>query len=136
MNYLDVSPEAGARYFGQPQQGPIVMLNMLRFREQAVFPEGKAPGQTMTGEQAYQLYIKHTAPLIKKSGGEVLFYGTGAHFLIGPEAERWDMVLLVRHHSQAQFLAFAKDEEYLRTAYYRKAGLEDSRLLPLTVTSS
>ena len=30
----------------------------------------------------------------------------------------------------------AKDEEYLRTAYYRKAGLEDSRLLPLTVTSS
>lgn len=131
MNYLDVSQAAGARYFSQPQGGPIVMLNMLRFREQAVFPEDKDPGQSMTGEQAYQLYMKHTAPLIKKSGGEVLFYGTGNHFLIGPEAERWDMVLLVRHHSQERFLAFAQDEEYLKTAYYRNAGLEDSRLLPL-----
>jgi len=131
MNYLDVSPEAGARYFSQPRKGPIVMLNMLRFREQAVFPEGKAPGTPMTGEQAYQLYMKHTAPVLEKAGSEVLFYGKGDHFLIGPETERWDMVLLVRHHSQEGFLAFAYDEEYLETAYYRNAGLEDSRLLPL-----
>lgn len=131
MNYLDVTQEAGARYFSQPLEGPIVMLNMLRFREQAVFPPDKDPGQPMTGEQAYKLYMKHTAPLIKKSGGEVLFYGKGAHFLIGPETESWDMVLLVRHHSKERFLAFAQDKEYLKTLYYRNAGLEDSRLLPL-----
>jgi uncharacterized protein (DUF1330 family) len=131
MKYLDVTNEAGARFFGSNTEGPVVMLNLLKFKDQAVFPEGKDPGHPMTGTEAYQLYMKHTSPHIKKAGAEVVFMGQADHFLIGPEAESWDMVLLVKHQSKEKFLAFARNEGYLETAYYRNAALEDSRLLPM-----
>ena len=132
MNYLDVSQQAGARYFSTPGEGPVVMLNLLRFRETAVFPPGKAPAEPMSGGEAYKTYMRHTQPYLEEAGGEVLFAGRAEHFLIGPETETWDFVLLVRHRSKAAFLGFARHEGYLKTAYYRKAALADSRLLPMT----
>ncbi len=132
MSYLDVSPQAGARYFSTPDPAPVVMLNLLRFRETAVFPEGKDPGVPMTGREAYRKYMEFTAPFVKASGGEVLFSGKADHFLIGPDTESWDMVLLVRHRSKAVFLEFAQHEGYLKTAFYRNAALADSRLLPMS----
>jgi len=53
MTYLDVSQKAGARYFSPPGSGSVVMLNLLRFRDTAVFPEGKEPDEPMTGREAY-----------------------------------------------------------------------------------
>ncbi len=131
MNYLDVSAQAGARYFSVPSTGPVVMLNLLRFKDKAVFPEGKDPGVSMTGREAYRKYMEYTLPLVEASGGEVLFWGKAEHFLIGPETETWDMVLLVRHRSKEVFLEFAQHEDYLKTAFYRSAALADSRLLPM-----
>jgi uncharacterized protein (DUF1330 family) len=132
MTYLDVTQEAGARFFGGPSSGPIVMLNLLRFRETAVFPEGKTPDVPMSGREAYRAYMKHTAPFIEEVGSEVIFSGQADHFLIGPEAEQWDMALLVRHKSKEVFLQFAQHTEYLKTMYFRTAALADSRLLPMT----
>lgn len=132
MSYLEVSQEAGARYFTTPGSGPVVMLNLLRFRETAVFPEGKDPGHKMTGQEAYFKYMEFTKPCIAEAGSDLLFVGRADQFLIGPEAEMWDMVLLVRHASKEKFLAFAQNEEYLKTSYYRNAALADSRLLPMT----
>lgn len=131
MTYLDVTQQAGARFFGGPASGPIVMLNLLRFRETAVFPEGKTPDAPMSGWEAYKEYMKYTAPFIEEVGSEVIFSGRADHFLIGPEAESWDMVLLVRHKSKEVFLQFAQHEGYLKTMYYRTAALADSRLLPM-----
>lgn len=131
MKYLDVTNEAGARFFTSSVQGPVVMLNLLKFKAQAVFPEDKDPGTPMTGEQAYQLYMKYTKPYLLEAGSEVLYAGKGGPFLIGPEEEGWDLVLLVKHQSKEQFLTFARNEGYLKTAFYRNAALEDSRLLPL-----
>jgi hypothetical protein len=62
------------------------MLNLLRFRSVADYsatPE-LAPPKPVTGEAAYRLYMEHTLPFLRKSGGEVLFHGLGGEFLIGP----------------------------------------------------
>jgi hypothetical protein len=75
--------------------------------------------------------MEHTLPLLRKSGGEILFQGRGGDFFIGPSDERWDAALLIRQASLAAFLAFASDQEYLSGIGHRIAGLEDSRLLPL-----
>ena len=73
----------------------------------------------------------HTLPYLKESGGEVLFYGRGGGYLIGPSDERWDVAMLVRQSSPAAFLAFASNDKYLVVMAHRTAVLEDSRLLPL-----
>jgi hypothetical protein len=132
--YLEPTQEAGYAFFSRQLQGKVVMLNLLRFREIADYsatPE-LAPPTPITGEQAYQLYIEHTLPYLRESGGDLLFLGAGGRFLIGPPSERWDMVMLVQQSSVASFLAFASHQPYLAGMGHRTAALEDSRLLPLS----
>ncbi len=132
--YIDVTQEAGADFIRRNIQGPVVMLNMLRFREVANYSAHPDldPGEEISGRGAYQRYIDHTMPFLRESGSEVLFTGEASHFLIGPAKEQWDQVLLVRHESVAAFLAFASNKEYLKGAGHRTAALADSRLLPIT----
>lgn len=109
------------------------MLNLLRYRAVADYSATSelAPPSPITGEAAYRLYMEHTFPFLRESGGEVLFFGRGGEFLIGPREERWDAVLLVRQASVASFFAFATNRAYLAGIGHRLAALEDSRLLPL-----
>ncbi len=115
-------------------QDNIVMLNMLRFRETADYsatPE-LAPETPISGAAAFQKYIDHTLPYLHETGGDLVFLGLGGRFLIGPEAERWDLVMMVRQSSVGSFLAFASHKAYLAGMGHRTAAVEDSRLLPLT----
>lgn len=132
--YLDVEESAGAAFFSRPIQGPIVMLNLLKFRDVADYSRSPdlAPSGEITGREAYDRYMAHTAPFLAASGGQVIFFGAAGDFLIGPDAETWDVVMLVRQASQQTFLAFATDPEYLAGAGHRTAALLDSRLLPIT----
>lgn len=132
-SFLEVSPEQGAAFFGTPEAGPVVMLNLLRFRERADYAHAPAlePEGGCSGREAYDRYMREMLPLLEASGGEVLFSGTAAHFLIGPQDERWDHVLLVRQASKASFLAFASDPEAQRITAHRMAAISDSRLLPI-----
>ena len=131
-SYLEPTQEAGREFFSRNIQGPIVMLNLMRFRAMADYSSAPqlAPSVPITGAAAYKLYMDHTLPFLTKSGGEILFYGQGGRYLIGPSYERWDAVMLVRQASLASFLAFASDQQYLVGMGHRTAALEDSRLLP------
>lgn len=131
--YLDPTQEQGRAFFTCSISGSIVMLNLLRFRSTADYSAAPAlmPGVPISGEEAYRRYMDHTLPFLKASGGEVLFYGRGGDFLIGPTNERWDAAMLVRQSSVSAFLAFASNPDYLAGIAHRTAALEDSRLLPL-----
>ncbi|MEM6326080.1 MAG: DUF1330 domain-containing protein [Bacteroidota bacterium] len=131
--HVTVSQDAGYRFVQRGIEGPVVMLNLLRFRETADYSEAPhlAPDAPLSGREAYERYIAHTLPFLETAGSEVLFNGEADAFLIGPQDERWDRALLVRHRSVPEFLAFAQNEDYLHIAGHRTAALEDSRLLPL-----
>jgi hypothetical protein len=95
-SYLDVTQQSGGPFVRRNIPDEIVMLNLLRFREVVDYvasPE-LAPEQPMSGAKAYDRYIMHAMPYLAASGGELLFLGVGGPFLIGPECERWDRVML------------------------------------------
>ena len=132
-SFLEVTQEAGAALFSRRIEGPVVMLNLLRFRPTADYslhPELRPP-ERISGKEAYQRYMDHTRPYLEESGGEVVFLGAGGAYLIGPSEERWDMVILVRQKSLESFLAFSSNEGYLAGLGHRTAALADSRLLPV-----
>jgi hypothetical protein len=131
--YVEVTEEAGRAFFMRGVSGPVTMLNLLRFRAQADYSATPhlAPLEPIDGATAYQRYMDHTLPLLRASGGDLVFLGRGGPFLIGPPNERWDAALLVRQRSVADFMAFASDKAYLAGVGHRTAALEDSRLLPL-----
>jgi len=131
--YLSPTSEQGRAFITRGISGSVMMLNLLRFRPTADYSAtpALAPNSPISGEEAYRLYTEHTLPYLQASGGEVVFFGRGGNFLIGPTNERWDAALLVRQSSVAAFMAFATNQGYLSGIGHRTAALEDSRLLPL-----
>jgi hypothetical protein len=138
VRYLEPTQDSGRAFVTRQIAGPVVMLNLLRFRETADYSATPhlAPPRPISGADAFQRYIDHTLPYLRETGGDVVFLGTGGRFLIGPESERWDMMMLVRQRSVASFLSFASHDAYLAGLGHRTAALEDSRLLPLVETAT
>tara|TARA_R110000824_G_scaffold38856_1_gene118224 strand:- start:706 stop:1134 length:429 start_codon:yes stop_codon:yes gene_type:complete len=136
--YLDVSQENGRDFMTRAISGPITMLNLLRFKPVADYsmsPELKPAGDC-TGKEAFDRYIQHTLPFLDKSGGELLFYGEGGQWLIGPSGDGWDAAMLVRQASVEAFMAWNADSAYLAGIGHRTAALSDSRILPLIEKST
>ncbi|MEN7548595.1 DUF1330 domain-containing protein [Rapidithrix thailandica] len=131
--YIDTNPEAGKEFYQNfHDKGKIVMLNLLKFRTTADYTnfEELKPTREISGEEAYQLYMDYTLPELEKAGSRIIYYGQSKSFLIGPDPEKWDAVLLVEHESVLKFMEFAQNKDYLKNAGHRTAALEDSRLLP------
>jgi len=136
--HLDPTDANVRHLLAREVEGPVVMLNLLRFRATADYSADPAlaPAEPISGRDAYDRYIEHTLPFLHASGGAVELLADGGHWFVGPEEERWDLALLVRQHSLESFFAFASDEGYLAGIGHRTASLEDSRLLPLVARPS
>lgn len=134
QSYLVVSDRNAIALFSRGISGPVSMLNLLRFREEADYsahPE-LAPTSPISGREAYMKYVRHTAPFLAASGGEILHLGEGGSYLIGPEDSGWDMAMIIRQASVDAFMAFASNQDYLEGIGHRVAALKDARILPLT----
>lgn len=131
--FISVRSGNGVNLMRRGFKGPFVMLNLLNFREQADYSASPEldPGRPISGREAYALYMEAMKPLLAEAGSELLFFGAGGRFVIGPAAEGWDAVLLVRQPGIERFMAFASDAAYQAVAGHRTAALRDSRLLPL-----
>jgi len=132
-HYLDVTQEAGAELFSRNISGEVLMLNLLRFRETAdysEFPE-LAPAEPISGREAYKRYMAHTTPYLVESGGGMYLMAAGGKNLIGPADEQWDVAMIIRQKSLADFMAFASNPGFMAGMGHRKAALLDSRLLPM-----
>ncbi|MEM6723617.1 MAG: DUF1330 domain-containing protein [Bacteroidota bacterium] len=99
------------------QEKPIVMLNLLRFKELA------DDGQS-TGAEAYARYAKNVQSFLAGVGGKLMWAGTAAQVLIGDPANPPHKVLLVEYPSVQHFLKMATDPEYLKVAHDRTIALE------------
>ena len=107
---------------------PLVMLNLLRFRDQAGYPEG-FDAEPCTGAHAYRRYSAQAAPQLAAVGGRVVWMGTGGLSVIAPEDEPWDDVLLVEYPSRDAFLRMIATPAYQAALPHRRAALLDSRLI-------
>ena len=131
--HLDPSDANVRHLLARSIEGPVVMVNLLRFRDVADYtshPE-LAPDEPISGREAYDRYVEHTLPFLLASGGTVRFSGSGGHVFIGPDDERWDEVLLVEQADIGSFFAFADDPAYTAGLGHRSAALADNRLIPV-----
>jgi uncharacterized protein (DUF1330 family) len=110
---------------GDPDEGPILMLNLLRFRDRAAAVDGE---EGLTGRQAYERYAAGVASHLAAAAGRVVNAGECVEVVIGPEGE-WDLVALVEYPSRRAFLTMVGDPAYQATAAWRTAALADSRLI-------
>lgn len=108
-----------------PKGQPVVMLNLLSFRETATYENG---GE-VSGREAYATYSRGAIQHVRACGGEVVFMGAARFALVAPPDEEWDEVLLVRYPSIEAFVAMVMNPEYQALSTHRTAALRNARLI-------
>lgn len=115
---------------GLDRDHPIEMLNLVRFREKAAYPDGHAlAGAGLSGAEAYANYGKDTAHILEKVGGSILWRGRFETVLIGPDDEHWDAAFIARYPTAGAFMAMVTDPEYQVAVVHRQAAVLTSRLI-------
>jgi uncharacterized protein (DUF1330 family) len=109
---------------------PVIMLNLLRYQNQASFPEG-SDDLPCTGQEAYIRYAQTTTPMVLDAGAAIRFAGQSLANVVAPEKEQWDDVILVEYPSVKVFLGIIQSDAYQEVSYLRTAALYDSRLIAL-----
>ena len=111
---------------GHPDQGPVTMLNLLKFRPQSLDGSG-------TGQEAYGRYAEVAQRLVHERGGHVIWAGRvdQAALIEGGDA-RWDVAMLVYYPGRAAFLDMVTSPEYQRANLDRQNGLERHVVLAAT----
>lgn len=122
--WMDGNPADFATFAANADEGPVVMINLLKFRETSLNADG-------TGAEAYARYGALAAPFVEKHGGEMVWLGEALEHLIGDTNYDWDSVLLVRWPARQSLLDLTEDEGYQQIAHHRKNGLERTILIAL-----
>jgi uncharacterized protein (DUF1330 family) len=125
--YIDPTKEQFATFREMQRLGPIHMLNLVRFRAKAAYPDGR----DCTGEDAYRAYSRESGPVFKRLGGKQYWIGKFELTLIGPASERWDRVFIAEYPNVDAFVQMIRDPVYREAVKHRQAAVEDSRLIRL-----
>lgn len=113
-----------------PTPGPIAMVNLLKFHDQARYPDGRL--DDVSGREAYMRYVAEMRPLVEAAGGRILFSGDVKTLVIGEVEELWDAVGIAEYPSRAAFHRIATSPEVQAIGVHREAGLA-GQLLILTI---
>lgn len=106
---------------------PVVMVNLLKFREKAQYADGRA--SDLSGREAYNLYGAAMKAIVENNGGRVLFGGDIASAVIGEVGDLWDSCVLVEYPSAAAFVTLVTSPEVMEASVHRVAGLDGQLLL-------
>ena len=109
--------------------GPVVMLNLLKYAERA---GGDSSALGMSGAASFERYGQEVQAHLQKTGAKLLWRGRADSVVIGTDTDEWDEVLLVEYPSRKAFLAMVSDKDYAKTSEHRTNALVDSRLIAMT----
>ena len=109
-------------FLENPEIGPISMVNLLKFKDKAVYEDGR--DTSLTGEEAYRLYAAEVINLVQKYGGEFLFAGKVNRLMLGEVEEMWDSIAIAKYPSRKAMFEMTMDPEYQKIHIHRDAGLE------------
>src|SRR3954467_2517606 len=125
MGHIDPTKEIFAQFRDNDRPGPIHMLNLVRLRKEAAYPDGRKA----SGAEAYAAYGRESGPVFERLGGRIVWQGKFELMLIGPETERWDHCFIAEYPSVAAFVEMIRDPVSREGGKHRQAAGEDSRPL-------
>ena len=106
---------------------PIAMLNMLKFKNKAVYEDGRVAD--ITGEEAYSRYAQGFRALMEPRGCRVIYAGAVRGFLIGEGEGIWDAIFIFEYPSTQVMLDMFRDETYQGEVQPHRAAALEGQLL-------
>lgn len=128
--YIDPSPENFQAFKDLPRDEPIHMLNLLRYRDHAEYPEGhEHHGNGWSGRRAYEEYGKTSGPIFSGVGGKIVWRGAFQTMVTGPDDKGWHDGFVAEYPNSGAFFQMIKNPDYKLAVVNRTAALIDSRLM-------
>jgi uncharacterized protein (DUF1330 family) len=98
------------------------MINLLKFREKAIYPDKRETN--LTGEEAYAIYTKEVEEHLLNVGGKPVFGGNIERLMLGEVEDLWDKIYIAMYPSRKAMLQMITNPDYIKSAQHRVAGLE------------
>jgi uncharacterized protein (DUF1330 family) len=121
VNQVVPTMERAMEFFGGVEDGPFVMVNLLKFKPKAEYEDGS--DAHLTGAEAYARYGEAVREMVAAIGGRVRYSSTVTGLMLGEVEELWDSVALAEYPSLAAFRQMAMSPEMHAIEHHRKAGL-------------
>ena len=107
--------------FALGDDDPILMVNLLKFKDKAEYEDGRATN--LTGREAYEIYVTETREHLANVGAELILGGEVNGLLLGDVEELWDAFGVARYPSRKAMIAMARNPAYIESEKHRAAGL-------------
>ena len=102
--------------------GPIFMVNLLKFKDKAEYHDGRPCD--LSGRDAYMIYGRAVTELLPQFGGRGLFAGDVTFLALGQVEELWDEIAIAMYPDRAAMVRMSLSEEWREIAVHRMAGLK------------
>ena len=118
---MPTDPERIQQMMAEGPEGPIFMVNLLKFKERAEYADGRETD--LSGYEAYQIYARAVAELLPKFGGRGVFAGDVTFLALGQVEELWDEVAIAMYPKRGDLWRMSSSKEWQEIAVHRAAGL-------------
>ena len=102
--------------------GPIFMVNLLKFKDRAEYEDGRAT--TLTGREAYQIYGRAVTQILPKFGGQAVFAADVSFLSLGRVEELWDEIAIAAYPERSAMVRMSFSPEWREASVHRTAGLK------------
>ncbi len=108
-------------FFEPGPDGPIYMVNLLKFKPIAEYEDGRET--SLTGREAYELYEKGVTELLPQFGGFAAFFADVERLMLGEVEDLWDVVAIAVYPSRQAMMDMMQSEGMKEISPHRIAGL-------------
>ena len=121
MTVLDTTPEQMQTLASLPADEPVVMINLLNFRQDG-------------GAERYMQYGREVAPHLERVGAQIVYAGNLPKFVIGEGTHPWwDAILVVQYPTPTAFVQMVTSEQYAKVHEHRAAALDSAELVATSI---
>ncbi len=120
-NKLMPSEEQIKGFFDPEAADPIYMVNLLKFKEKAEYPDGS--NAHLSGQEAYAIYGQEVSKILSNLEGGGMFNARVERMVLGEVEEVWDAIAIAMYPSRKAMLDMMQSAEYQAIHHHRDAGL-------------
>ena len=120
-------PEQFKKLMEGPEDTPVVMVNLLSFKDQA---DGGNEG--MTGAKSYGKYATNMKKFVESKGGRFIWSGRVDSIVIGESDFDFQVIALVEYPSRKAFVEIATSAHVKEIGQDRGKGLAGQWLIATT----
>lgn len=124
-SYGQLDPAVLQSLLQQPTEGPFYMVNLIRFRDMAVYADGRETD--LTGREANALYSP--TEFIQAIGARIVF-SADVNDAVAGEDGTWDQVSIVEYPCPLAFVAMSAHPGFQTRSIHKDAAVDASIVMP------